>query len=292
DYFGKLGGLPVRVAVVMAGPRDDASGIIKLTNANWPAFNPLEVGERYAGSQFITANDMIGTAAGVLAETSLDLKTLKSGHSRPTGNKLIMTLSTGVGAAAAVWDGYSQRYVFMATEAGHIGIQPKSADESKYLEFLQSQHSHASAERALSGKHGIENLVRHSLEQRPAPELSQAVERALENSRPLGAVLLEFALEDKASAGQGARRILGNFGAMIGSVMRDLTVALKAAGGVYLTGSVGLGLGEYLAEQTDFKQRFVQAGSVHDEWLEKIPIQRVTNPNVAVLGALALALEH
>lgn len=227
----------------------------------------------------------------MLAETSLDLKTLKAGQSSPTGTKLIMTLSTAVGAAAAVWDSHSQRYVFMATEAGHIGVQPKSADEFKYLEFLQSQHPHASAERALSGKHGIKNLVRHSLEQLPKSRLSQAVERALQADQPLGTVLLEFALEDKGSAGQAARRILGNFDAMIGSVVLNLTVAFNATCGVYLTGSVGLGLGEYLAEQTDFKQRFIQAGSVHDERLEKIPIQLVTNPNVAVIGALAIALE-
>lgn len=40
DYFGKLGAMPVQLAVVMAEPRDDASGIIKLTNANWPACWP------------------------------------------------------------------------------------------------------------------------------------------------------------------------------------------------------------------------------------------------------------
>jgi len=78
-------------------------------------------------------------------------------------------------------------------------------------------------------------------------------------------------------------------GNMLGSAIRDLVVAFKPTGGVYLTGSVALALGEYFVQETGFLQRFVHPGAVHDAWIEKIPIHLVTDSHVTVKGALELA---
>lgn len=288
-HFEKRHARPVTAAVAMAGPRDDETGAIKLTNSPWPEFDPHQAEERYPGSHFTTANDMVATSAGVLQLSSIDLEPLKPGAGSRTGTKLIMAVSTGVGSAAAVWDEHSQRNVFLAGEGGHIGFQPKDEEEASYLEHLHRKYPHASAELALSGKHGVENLVEHSLSAEAAPELATAIHKAKEADRPVGAVLLEFATQAQGPSQEAARVILGRMGAMLGSVTRDLTLAYKASGGIYLTGSVALALGEYLAEETPFVERFVHSGAVHDTWLEKTPINLVTNPNVAVIGALALA---
>jgi glucokinase len=288
DYFQTMGARPAKVAVGMAGPRDDETGEIKLTNNHWPAFNPLEATDKY-GIEFTTANDMVATTAGVLAETGVDLLPLKSGTPTRTGTKMVVALSTGVGAAAAVWDSHSKRYVILAGEGGHIGFQPKTEEEQEYLNYLHKKYPHASAELALSGKHGIDNLVDHSLETLEAPRLAGAVERAREDNRPVGSVLIEIATQGEGADQEAAQAILRKMGAMVGSVLRDLTVAYKATGGVYLTGSVALALSEYFAENTELKDRFVRKGAVHDSWLENVPISLVTDPNVAVVGALALA---
>jgi glucokinase len=79
---------------------------------------------------------------------------------------------------------------------------------------------------------------------------------------------------------------------MLGSVIRDHAIAFKATGGVYLTGSIAMALSEYFAEKTNFMERFARPGAQADEWVEKIPIYLVTNPQVAVVGALALAKEQ
>lgn len=288
NYFQTIGARPVKVAVGMAGPRNDETGEIKLTNTHWPTFKPIEATQKYR-TEFTTANDMVATTAGVLQVTGIDLLQLKSGTATRTGTKLVTTLSTGIGAAAAVWDSHSKRYVILAGEGGHIGFQPKNEEEQQYLTYLHKKHPHASAELALSGKYGIENLVDHSLETLEVVNLGSAITKARGANRPVGAVLIEFATQGEGVDQQTAETILRRLGAMVGSVVRDLTVAFKATGGVYLTGSVALALAEHFAEKTEFNQRFICQGAVHDTWLDNVPINLVTDPNVAVVGALALA---
>lgn len=102
-------------------------------------------------------------------------------------------------------------------------------------------------------------------------------------------MLIEYATQGEGIDQQTAETILRRMGAMVGSVIRDLVVTYKATGGVFLTGSVALALGEYFAEKTEMNNRIIRHGAVHDEWLDKVPVNLVTGPNVAVVGALALA---
>lgn len=292
DYFATLGRRPKSIALAMAGPRDDETGAISLTNSSWPEFRPWIAAQRYPGTLFETANDMIGTGAGVLSEHGTEWEELKPGTPVLDGTKLIIAVSTGIGAAAAVWDHHTKRYVLMASEGGHIGIQPENEDEAAYLRFLQTKHPHVSAELALSGKVGVEHLVDHSLARYPDDDLQAAVERARSEGRPLGAVLLEFATEGTGCSREVARTILQQLGNMLGSALRDLAVAFRPSGGVYLTGSVALALGEYLTQETGFLHRFVQRGAVHDTWIDKIPVYMVTDSHVAVKGALELAKQQ
>lgn len=285
-YFQEAG-RPCAVVVGMAGPRDDETGAIRLTNANWPVFNPQEASETY-GTVIETANDMVVTAAGVL-QPDIDLLTLKEGTPSEIGTKIVVAQSTGIGTATCVWDKKSNRFVIVAGEGGHIGFQPKNEEERQYLYCLHKKYPHASAELALSGKHGIDNLVNHSLEMHEAPGLAHAIEHARKDNRPIGSVLIEFATEGKGADQQVAQGILRNMGAMTGSVVSDYAVIHKATGGVYLTGSVALGMGEYFAQHTEFIERFTRKeGAVHHELLKKTPIY-VVKAGIAVIGALALA---
>ena len=288
DYFARLGKRPARIVAAMAGPRDDETGDITLTNLN-QVFSLREAAERYPGTAFETVNDMIGAAAGMLVETGIDLEQLKAGSPIKTGTKLIITISTGIGAAAAVWDQHAKRHVFVAGEGGHIGIQPETKEEAAYLRYLQKKHPHVSAELALSGKHGVESLIDHSLEKFSSAILAAAIERARTDGRPVGAVLREVAEKGTGREQEVAQTILRNLGDMLGSFIRDLAVVFKPTGGIYLIGSVSLGLGDYFAEKTDFIKRFIHPGATHDGWIEKIPIYLITDSHVAVKGALSLA---
>lgn len=288
DYFATLPAKPVRMVVAMAGPRDDDTGIVRLTNVGWPPFDPREATKRYK-LPFSTVNDMVATTAGMLQETGVDLKRLKSGTSMATGTKVAVAISTGIGVAAAAWDVQTERRCILATEGSHIGFQPKNHAEAKYLAFLRKKYPHPSAELALSGKHDIEHMVDHMLEGKSQTKLSKAVSAARSAGRPVGAVILEFATEGSGEDKTIAQAILEQLGAMLGSVLRDFAVAYKATGGIYLTGSVAMALGEYFADETSFIERFVCKGAVHHDWVADIPIYLLLDPNIAVVGALALA---
>lgn len=288
-YFNQVGARPKRITLVIAGPRDDETGSIKLTNRPWPAFNPTDAAKQWPGTVFETANDMIGTAAGMLAESSMHEKQLKHGNPVRTGAKVIVSISTGIGVAGAVWDSQTKRYVFVASEGGHINFQARNTHEHGYITHLHQAYPQASAELAIAGKYGVQNLINHFLDTSKAPALHAAITRAQASDRPLGAVLLEFATEGADADQAVAKTILGHMGALAGAYLGDLALTFKATGGVYLSGSVALGLSEYWAEQTDFIERFGKPGGVHAEWLTKIPIYLATDPDVAVAGALALA---
>lgn len=288
-YFKKMGQTPRAVAVAMAGARDDDTGAIKLTNSSWPTFYPQEAAERYPDTVFTTANDMVATIAGVLEESSMNLQLLKAGAPTKTGTKLVVALGTGVGVSAAAWDSHAKRYVFLESEAGHGGFQPQSKEEAAYIEYLHKKYPHASFELAIAGKYGIDNLVDYCLEIMKSPDLEAAITRARANGRPTGAVLLEFATQGKGKAQTTAHYILEFLGSIVGSTLADLAVSYRASGGIYLSGSVALALGEYLAQNTQMPVRFIRPRSVHSQYIDKIPIYLLTSPDIAVAGALILA---
>lgn len=287
--FESIGKRPQRVAMGIAGPRDDVTGSVTMTNAAWPLFDPREAASKYPGTQFATYNDMVVAMAGILPMAAVLHTQLKAGMPLETGTKLAITVSTGVGAAFAVWDNRSERYVIAAGEGGHIGIQPYNPEELGYLEHLHKKYPRASVELGLSGRHGIDNLIDYMASRKPAPKLMQSVNRARAKNLPVGAVLLAYATEGEGQDRLVAQQTLQHLGALLGAAVRDLAVVTKATGGIYLMGSVAVALGMYLADETPFLERFVHAGATHDGMLKQIPIFLVSEQNVGVHGALALA---
>ncbi len=295
-YFTAAQARPRRVVIAMAGPRDDETGDVHPTNLSWPVFSPNEAARRYPGTEFITVHDLAGAAAGALHATSIDLHTLKSGKAVNNGPIITVTISTGVGICTAIWDAKAKRRVLFSGEGGHIGFQPRNEAERRHLAHIHTKHAYPSVELAISGKHGIESWIEHSPELTDAHKLKAALDRAIEAGRPAGAVLLEFATEGSGADRDAAHNVLANIGVLVGNVLADLALAYRSTGGIYLTGSVALGLGEYWAEQTDFTKTFVRHGTPeHAAWLEPmldaIPIYLITNPEVGAAGALVLAKE-
>ncbi len=295
-YFERMDARPTNIVIDMAGPRDEQTGEMRMTNCPWPKFNPNQAAKKYPGTTFATTNDMVAVAAGMLAATSLDLKQLKPGKAAPTGNKVVMTISTGVNSCTAAWDEITKRHVFIQAESGHTSFGPRNNIERRFFEHLTKNYPHPSVELALSGKHGVEGWVDVALGELDAPELAAAVEHARNNDQPVGVVLLEFATHGKGRSQAAAQIILGHMGSLVGHILADKALAYKASGGIYLTGSVSMGLSEYWAEETDLIKSFVRIGTKeHAPWLEEllsnIPIYLITNPDIAASGALALAKE-
>jgi glucokinase len=296
-YFISVGVRPSRVVIAWAGPRDDETGDVFPTNFSWPTFSPQEAELRYPGTTFETSHDMVATAAGVLQSSSGDLHLLKDGKAKKNGPTIAVTISTGVGVCVAVWDNRFKQRIFFAGEAGHIGFMPYTNAERRHLEHLFTKYEHPSIELAISGSHGVGGWIAHSPELSSAPKLKAALARAGEADRPAGAVLLEFATQGDGASKKAAHDILDNMGKLVGNTLADYALAFKSTGGIYLTGSVSLGLAEYWAANTGFAKSFVRRGTPeHAPWLEdllsNIPIYLVIDPNIAAAGALALAKQN
>lgn len=296
DFFTLNPTQPTSIAVAMAGPRNDRSGEISLTNVQWPIFNPSHAEDRYPGIHFITIHDVGATAAGITLLPDLDTIPLKAGQADLTGPKLAITLSTGVGVSVAIWDEISERYIYFSGEAGHIGFRPSNEAELRHHMHLSKKYAHPSIELAISGKYGMQNWLEHSPELRQAKELDRVLKAAIAENQPLGAVLLAYATESSGMNRVAAVEILNNMGNLFGNYLADLALIYKATGGIYLTGSVSIGLSEYWAQHTSFGKVFVRHGTPeHAPWLAdllgSIPIYLISDSHIGVRGAKALALQ-
>jgi glucokinase len=294
SYLAKLDIVPSAIAVAMAGPRNDNDGSIKMTNSQWPTFYPAEFRRMHPQTSAVTANDMVATIAGVISGDDVSLVQLKPGVSSQTGTKIVVTISTGVGVAAAVWNEQAGEYTFMQAEGGHMGFQPRDEMQSGFLDYLRKIYKHPSVELAISGKRGIDNLVDYLLPKVNAPQLSHAIDDARSKNIPTGAVLLQFANADDNEDRAAARQILDSLGSLVGNVLADFALAYKATGGIYLTGSVSVALAEYWANNTKMNADFIRSGTEDyaiwlDAMLGDVPIYLITDNDIAVKGALELA---
>lgn len=296
EYFLRVGSRPRKVVIAIGGLRDDETGNVQVTNVNWPIFSPGEASQRFPGTSFETVHDLAGTASGALHASSVDLHALKTGTARNNGPIIAVTIGTGVGVCAVIRDPKTNGQIFFSGEPGHVGFQPYTEAERRHLAHLYKKFEHPSVELAINGKHGVVAWVEHSPEIQKAGELKQALDRANVAGRPPGAVLLEFATEGSGVDREAAHAVLNNMGSLVGNVLADFALSFRSTGGIYMTGSVSLGLSEYWAEHTGFTKAFIRRGTPdHAAWLENmlldIPIYLLTDSYVSAKGALALAKE-
>jgi glucokinase len=294
DYFAAIGGRPRHIAVAIAGPRDENTGAVKITNSPWPVFNPVEAAVRYPGTTFETYNDMNAAAAGVAVAHSDNFLLIKEGKASAKGNKAAVAISTGFGVGIAAYNRSTDGYTLIDCEMGHSGFQPYTEVQNKFLQFLYTKYSDPSWDLAITGGFGIDNWLEFLYDKIHAPKLGGALEKAFEAGRPPGAVLLEFATEGVDEDREAARTILEYMADLTATALSNVALTYKTTGGIYLTGSVSLALSEYWVEQTKFKKAFIRKGSEgRAEWLEEfctnVPIYLVTDPHIGVKGALVLA---
>jgi glucokinase len=294
DYFLKSGTRPEKIVAAIAGPRDEKTGDVQFTTVPWPTFKPREAERRYPGTTFATRHDMGAVAAGMVYVPGLDLIELKAGKPAEYGPKIAITISTGVGLCVAIWDAERSGYLFFSGESGHMGFQPYTEAEHRHLAHIFTKYDHPSIELAISGKYGMEHWIEHSPELKRAAQLDKALQTVRAAGQPIGAVLLEFAKHSQGPDQVAAAAILGHMGGLVGNVLADYALIYRSTGGIYLTGSVALGLGEYWAEHTPFLKAFARHGTAdHAPWIDEMlgamPIYLMSDPNIGVAGALALA---
>jgi len=255
----------------------------KATNLPW-TIRRRDIAERLGGAPVMLLNDLEAFGWGVGILPAERFAVLQEGTRDARGNGALIAAGTGLGEGGLFWDG--TRHVPFASEGGHADFAPRTARETRLMEFLAKRHGHVSWERVASGG-GLVNLFDflHEVEGMAVPPaLADALERETRNDP---AIISQAALAERAPI---AVEALDLFARLLGAEAGNLALKLLATGGVYLAGGIApkilpkLQDGAFVAAFAD-KGRFKAL-------LEGIPVRVVLDDTTALYGAARYAAEN
>jgi glucokinase len=249
-------------------------GMCRLTNRDW-TIDAAALGT-LLGAPTQLVNDVAAIAAGVVHLPEAGFASLQAGTRRwASGNIAVVAVGTGLGQAAAFWDG--MRHLPFATEAGHADFAPVEPIEFELAAFLHARHGgHASYERVLSGP-GIaaiaDFLVQASGFEAPAPlaALSSA-------DRPAEIVRLATQTDNLL-----AQATMDIFLTVLAREAGNAALRFLALGGVVLAGGIPPRL-LALLRRPGFLDTFAGKGRF-TPLLRSLPLLVATDADIALLGA-------
>ncbi len=259
---------PDAAAIAVAGPV--TKGTVTFTNRGWRA---SEQDLKALGfSHALLINDFAALAFAVLGLEPADCVTIGPPLPGIDGEPFSI-VGAGTGFGASMLARFRGRAIAVATEGGHMGFAPGTAEEIAVLQILSRRFDHVSVERVLSGP-GLENLH------------SAFCEIAGRKSEKLSAAQIV----EKAEAGDEiCAKALRTFCNVYGSVAGDFALAHGARGGVYLAGGIALKI-EAAIEKSDFRSRFEAKGRL-SHFVKPIPTRLIRKEDTAFLGAARASLE-
>lgn len=281
SYIARVGTRPKACGVGVPGPVRDRTA--RITNLPWH----IDARELEAILQAPVAlmNDLEAHAHGALAQGNNGCTVLRSGRPDPMGNAAMIVPGTGLGEALMFRDPQSGTLVPKASEGAHASFSPVTDEDIELLQFLRSRQEHVSWERVVSGRDGLRNILEFLLE---TGRTSVDPERQsyLRELPDIGAVLLQDASKGHAYAMQ----VLERFTIYLGAEAGNLALKALATGGVYIGGGLCKRVFDMVSIE-HFYRGFVAKGRFR-AMLADIPIYRVDDPDVALVGAAVVAAQN
>jgi len=255
DAFLAARGERVESAVlgVAAAVRD--SRCVESTNLPWPV-DAQRIARAARIERALLVNDVEACAHGIALLESGALATLNAGDARARGNRVVISLGTGLGQAGLYWDG--ERHHAFASEGGYADFAPRNELEAGLRAWLATLYDHVSYERACSGS-ALGDIHRY--------------------------LTGEVALPEEISG-----RALGVMLSILGTFAGNAALNFLATGGVYLAGGVPRRVLPEL-EAGGFLRAFVDKGLLRGV-LERIAVHVILDERVTLLGAGVLARQQ
>lgn len=235
-----------RICLAVPGPVDNDE--INFVNNHWE-FSQKAL-QHTLQKPLLCINDFDAQAYYVNQISEDELSWLNGNRPKGGGVKLVLGAGTGLGVSAILPTGE-----LVPSEAGHITFAPANDHEMLVLKLLWSKYKRVSVERLLSGP-GLENLY--------------WANNCIENGDVEASNTEMSAPEIVAAARKGepiARKTIEDFFNMFASVAGDLTIAMGAFDGVYLTGGVLPRLMDFF-DQPKFMARFTAKGRFSNHCLQ------------------------
>jgi len=261
---------PSRACLALAGPvqRDR----VRLTNADW-TIEAAAVARALGGATVVLVNDLFAAARGLDALPPDRFSTLQSAMPDARKPELVISAGTGLGIAFRVPQRDSVR--ILDGEGGHVGFAPADDCQQALARWLRARFGRVSAEQVVSGP-GIVRIDRFLRE-------SNGVRVEAEGDAAQVAA--------RARAGDAvAQRALELFAECYGAVAGDFALALGAAGGVVVCGSLAADLLRLPGLGSAFLRGFTAKGP-HAALAAGISVRLAPDVPLGVLGAALIACD-
>ena len=247
----------------------------RLTNHPWVVSRGL-LRDKLGLVALELVNDFVAQAMAVRLLREDDLLPIgpRPGAPADAGSRTCVVLGPGTGLGVAALIVRGGHWIALATEGGHVGFAPGTDEEVAVLQRLASRFGHVSNERLVSGG-GLVNL--HCA----LAEIAGV--RGDQDAQPAD-------ITAGADAGDAlCVRTISLFCDVFGSVAGDMTLALGAWDGVYLSGGLVPRLLPEL-QRSGFRARFEAKGR-YTEALARVATSAVVHPQPGLLGAAAIACD-
>jgi glucokinase len=261
----------------VAGPV--VAGSSKATNLPW------EMHESVLGVALSAPVTLLNDLAAVIygipeLDPTRDFAVFAKGERDPQGPFAVVAAGTGLGEGIGVPTASGLRV--LPSEGGHTDFAPRNDVEMALLRFLLQRHpARVSVERAVSGP-GLAAIYDFVVAEGVVSPRAETQTEMLTADKAAVIGRLGTTGEDPA-----CERALTIFVSLYGSEAGNLALKVLPTGGLFIGGGMAPKLLERL-RRGDFMQALTTKGRMSD-LLKNIPVAVVTSPDVAVIGARAVA---
>lgn len=258
-----------------AVPCPVGAGVCHMPNLGWQ-LDPARVADELGMEDVHIINDFDAQGHALAVLHPGDFAVLQQGSPRPRGPIAVIGAGTGLGQGFLFWE--VNGYRVHPSEGGHTDFAPRTQREAELFVYLLDRFGHVSYERVLSGP-GLVNV--YEFLRSRAAKRSAELERAITRG-DAAAVIAEWGLERRDPL---AVEALDIFADVYGAQAGNLVLALRADGGVYVTGGIAPQIIQKLKDGT-FMRAFHAKGRM-TSLLEQVPVRVVMNEDAGLLGAAA-----
>lgn len=260
-YVSETGASPVAACIAGAGPVMD--GVLRMTNLSW-VIDEACVREASGARRVAVLNDLQAQGHALSHLGPDDLRPLLEGSKGSGSTRLVVGLGTGMNIAMVFEHGGLT--LVPPSEAGHMSLALRQADEVGLAEFLKSEGEFPSVEEALSGR-GLQALYQW-----------RRAEASNPGAKPPAEIMAGVADGSDPQAVEAAEYYVR----FAGRVTGDLALAQLPFGGIYFIGGVSRSLAPYF-DKMGFGASFRDKGRFSD-FMDQFPVWLIENDEAALLG--------
>lgn len=226
-------------------------------------------------------NDQEAAAYGIGLLEDSDLDAIYSSGYLEKGNVAILAPGNGLGEAGYFFDGKYLRP--FATEGGHSEFSPRTNVEVEFYQFLNNIYGIVSWENVLS-KTGLFNIYRFLRDVKRHPEPEWLSDKLNNGDGNFTEEIFRAAVEDDVMI---CKIALDTFVEFLAREANNLTLKLKATGGLLISGDIPQAIRKYI-DKDRFYEKFKISDKMED-MLKNIPIYIINKDSTNIDGVAIYA---